>query len=65
MYVAPEARRKGYAAHLLSEAFDRLRRRDIVLVEAHVMQTNAPALALYKKLGYTHEDQGIVFRKEQ
>jgi ribosomal protein S18 acetylase RimI-like enzyme len=64
MYVAPEARRKGYAAHLLSEAFDRLRRRDIVLVEAHVMQTNTPALELYKKLGYTHVDQGIVFRKE-
>jgi GNAT superfamily N-acetyltransferase len=64
MYVDPEARRHGYAAHLLNEAFDRLRRRGIVLVEAHVMQTNAPALALYEKLGYAHVDQGIVFRKE-
>jgi ribosomal protein S18 acetylase RimI-like enzyme len=64
MYVAPDERRHGYAAHLLSEAFDRLRRRGIVLVEAHVMQTNVPALALYKKLGYIHVDQGVVFRKD-
>jgi GNAT superfamily N-acetyltransferase len=64
MYVSPNVRRQGYAVHILSEAFDRLRRRGIVLVEAQVMQSNEPALALYKKLGYTHVDQGVVFRKE-
>lgn len=65
MYVSPDARRHGYATHLLSETFARLRRRGVVLIEAHVMHNNETALALYRKLGFLDVDQGAVFRKEQ
>lgn len=64
MYVSPDVRRQGYATHLLSEVFDRLRRRGVVLIEAHVMQANEPALALYRKLGFEDVDEGVIFRKE-
>jgi ribosomal protein S18 acetylase RimI-like enzyme len=49
---------------LLGEAFTRLVGRGVARVEAQTMQTNLPALALYKKLGFSQVDEGIVFRKE-
>ncbi len=64
LQVPPEARRQGYATYLLSEAFQRLRKGGMVLIEAQTMQHNEPALALYKKLGFTPVDEGVVFRKE-
>jgi ribosomal protein S18 acetylase RimI-like enzyme len=64
LHVASECRRQGLATFLLGEAFARLRGRGIVLVEAQTMQHNAPALALYDKLGFTKVDEGIVYRKE-
>jgi ribosomal protein S18 acetylase RimI-like enzyme len=57
-------RRQGLATFLLVDAFERLRSRGIVLVEAQTMQNNAPALALYAKLGFTKVDEGVVYRKE-
>jgi ribosomal protein S18 acetylase RimI-like enzyme len=63
--VLPEARRKGLATLLLSDAFTRLRNRGIVIVEAQTMQGNAPALAMYEKLGFQAVDHGDVFRKER
>jgi GNAT superfamily N-acetyltransferase len=62
--VASDERRKGLATFLLGEAFDRLRSRGILNVEAQTMQHNAPALALYSRLGFKQVDEGIVFRKE-
>lgn len=62
--VAPEQRRKGLATFLLGEAFDRLRNRGVLLVEAQTMPQNAPALALYTKLGFQQIDEGVVYRKE-
>jgi ribosomal protein S18 acetylase RimI-like enzyme len=61
--VPNDERRKGLATFLLAEAFERLRTRGVVLVEAQTMQQNAPALALYEKLGFAKVDEGIVYRK--
>ena len=61
---AERQRRKGLATFLLGEAFERLRNRGIVLVEAQTMQHNAPALALYEKLGFKKVDEGVVYRKD-
>lgn len=62
--VPSDQRRKGLATFLLGEAFDRLRNRGIILVEAQTMQQNAPALTLYDKLGFKKVDEGIVYRKD-
>lgn len=63
LYVDPARRRTGLATYLLSEAFERLRQRGVVLIEAQTMQNNVPALALYDKLGFNQVDQGVVYRK--
>jgi ribosomal protein S18 acetylase RimI-like enzyme len=63
LHVSPEARRQGLATFLLGEAFNRLRSRGIVLVEAQTMRGNTPALAMYQKLGFQTVDSGYVFRK--
>jgi ribosomal protein S18 acetylase RimI-like enzyme len=62
--VATDQRRKGLATFLLSEAFDRLRSRGVLLVEAQTMQHNEPALKLYEKLGFKQVDEGVVYRKD-
>jgi GNAT superfamily N-acetyltransferase len=64
LHVPPEHRRKGLATFLLSEAFDRLRNRGILLIEAQTMQQNAPALAMYNRLGFKQIDEGVIYRKE-
>jgi ribosomal protein S18 acetylase RimI-like enzyme len=64
LHVAVARRRQGLATFLLSEAFTRLHNRGIARVEAQTMQHNAPALALYEKLGFAQVDEGVVFRKE-
>jgi GNAT superfamily N-acetyltransferase len=64
LHVATTRRRAGLATFLLGEAFERLRNRGILIVEAQTMQQNAPALALYEKLGFKKVDEGIVYRKE-
>jgi GNAT superfamily N-acetyltransferase len=64
LHVATDRRRLGLATYLLSEAFERLRSRGVLLVEAQTMQQNVPAIALYQKLGFTQVDEGVVYRKE-
>jgi ribosomal protein S18 acetylase RimI-like enzyme len=64
LQVTDTRRRQGLATFLLVEAFERLRKRGIVFVDAQTMQHNAAALALYKKLGFAKVDEGIVYRKE-
>jgi ribosomal protein S18 acetylase RimI-like enzyme len=61
--VTDTRRRQGLATFLLVDAFERLRNRGIAIVEAQTMQQNAPALALYAKLGFTKVDEGVVYRK--
>jgi ribosomal protein S18 acetylase RimI-like enzyme len=62
--VPADQRRKGLATFLLAEAFERLRGRGVVLVEAQTMQHNEPAIRLYEKLGFKKVDEGIVYRKD-
>jgi GNAT superfamily N-acetyltransferase len=62
--VPNDQRRKGLATFLLGEAFERLRNRGVLLVEAQTMQENTPAVALYERLGFKKVDEGIVYRKE-
>jgi ribosomal protein S18 acetylase RimI-like enzyme len=64
LQVSPARRRQGLATHLLGEAFTRMVGRGVARVEAQTMQTNLPALALYRKLGFSQVDEGVVFRKE-
>ncbi len=62
--VESTRRRQGIATYMLSEAFTRLRTRGIMVVEAQTMQSNAPALAFYAKLGFEKVDEGVVYRKD-
>ena len=62
--VSNDQRRKGLATFLLAEAFERLRARGILFVEAQTMKQNAPALTLYDRLGFKKVDEGIVYRKD-
>jgi GNAT superfamily N-acetyltransferase len=62
--VPSDQRRKGLATFLLGEAFERLRNRGILLIEAQTMQQNAPALAMYAKLGFKQIDEGVMYRKD-
>jgi ribosomal protein S18 acetylase RimI-like enzyme len=64
LHVSHVERRKGLATFLLSDAFERLRSRGIQLVEAQTMQQNAPALAMYHRLGFKQVDEGVVYRKD-
>jgi GNAT superfamily N-acetyltransferase len=62
--VRTEHRRRGLASFLLGESFERLHNRGILRVEAQTMCENAPALALYDKLGFTRDDEGTIYRKD-
>jgi ribosomal protein S18 acetylase RimI-like enzyme len=64
LLVDANQRRQGLATFLISEAIRHLRERGISLIETQTMIHNAPALGLYKKLGFEQVDQGIVYRKE-
>jgi len=55
--------RRGLAIFLLSEAFRQFVRQGILLVEAQVMQQNAAALGVYRKIGFRQVGHGSVFRK--
>jgi len=48
----------------LGEAFERLRNRGILLIEAQTMQQNTPAITMYTKLGFKQVDEGVMYRKE-
>jgi GNAT superfamily N-acetyltransferase len=62
--VSSQRRRQGLATFLLGEAFQRLRTRGVLRIEAQTMQQNAPGIALYEKLGFTKVDEGVIYRKE-
>jgi ribosomal protein S18 acetylase RimI-like enzyme len=61
--VDPMYQRRGVATFLLSEAFRRFHRQGITLVEMQVAATNAPALNLFHKFGFTPSGEGKVYRK--
>ena len=62
--IDPSVRRQGLATFLVSEAMRQLSAYGVTVVEAQAMHSNKAALALYRRLGFTEVDEGIVFRKE-
>ena len=51
--VAPEMRRRGIAQELLRELERRARAMDLSFMTLEVRQSNAPAIALYEKHGFS------------
>ena len=51
--VAPEYRRQGIAEALVNALSEALREKDIRFLMLEVRVSNAPAIALYEKLGFT------------
>lgn len=50
--LAPEARGKGHSRPLLARHLDELSRRGVARVHLEVEEGNAPAIALYRRLGF-------------
>lgn len=50
--VAPEYRRKGIAEELVNTLIEQLKKRNILFLLLEVRVSNAPAIALYDKLGF-------------
>jgi ribosomal-protein-alanine N-acetyltransferase len=50
--TAPEARRRGVARALMDQAVEAGRRKGARLATLEVRRSNAPAIALYRSLGY-------------
>ncbi|MBS0209827.1 MAG: GNAT family N-acetyltransferase [Planctomycetes bacterium] len=61
--IADCERRQGLATFLIGESLKHLGELGFSLVEVQTMQHNAPARALYNKLGFRQVDTGSVLRK--
>jgi RimJ/RimL family protein N-acetyltransferase len=61
LMVAASARRRGIGSALMEEAMNWARDRGIVRLELTVFPHNAPAIALYRKLGF--QEEGILRRR--
>jgi len=57
IFCVPEWRRRGITTALLKEAFRRLRQEGFREVHLNVYEDNAPALSLYRSLGYAQTDR--------
>lgn len=51
--VAPESRRQGIAEQLIQKLIEELRKKDSSSLTLEVRASNAPAIALYDKMGFT------------
>ena len=51
--VHPDCRRKGIAAALITELVSRLKARGSRILRLEVRESNLPAIALYKAMGFT------------
>lgn len=56
-------RRQGLASYLVAEALHDLAQEGVTLVETQVVETNAAAISLFEKLGFTVADRGTLFTK--
>ena len=56
-------RRQGLASYLVAEALHDLAQEGVTLVETQVVETNAPAVSLFEKLGFTVADRGTLFTR--
>jgi ribosomal protein S18 acetylase RimI-like enzyme len=64
LIVLSEHQRKGLAQFLLGEALRQAHTEGAALAEAHVDQANAPAVALFRGLGFDEIDHAIAYRKD-
>lgn len=73
--VSPDARRRGIGEKLILELVERLKERDSHCLTLEVRAANAPAIALYEKLGFTQvgrrpnyyrnpKEDALILRKE-
>ena len=63
LWVAPTARRKGYAKSLLTEVIRRLRDELLTKVEVTIRDTNVEALRLFESLNFEQFDAGVVYQR--
>jgi ribosomal protein S18 acetylase RimI-like enzyme len=61
--IEGERRRGGLASYLVAEALHDLAQEGVTLVEAQVVETNAPAVKLFEKLGFAVADRGTLFTR--
>ncbi|OQY23622.1 MAG: hypothetical protein B6I35_03315 [Anaerolineaceae bacterium 4572_32.2] len=59
LVVAPDHRRRGYAAHLIAAGEQVLREQGMRVIAALVESDNPASLALFQKAGYVEIDVGI------
>ena len=62
--VFPKARGQGVATALLDKAAQDAARRDCAFLTLEVRESNAPAIALYEKMGYTQVGQRKNFYRD-
>ncbi len=73
--VSPECRRQGIAQSLIEALVTGLKAKDITSLSLEVRASNGPAIALYKKLGFTQvgrrpnyyrnpKEDALILRKE-
>jgi GNAT superfamily N-acetyltransferase len=61
--VTLEHRRKGYGRHLIGEIMKKARSQWNEIVDVQTRDTNLPALALYKALGFQQVETATLYRK--
>jgi ribosomal protein S18 acetylase RimI-like enzyme len=63
LVVGEQKKRQGHASYLLGETLRQFHQQGVSLAEARVDITNAPAFALFSKLGFTEVDRSTRYRK--
>ena len=60
--VEPEFRRKGFGRHLVAEILRHVRHQNTDVLSAQTSSENAPALSLYRSLGFEPVDVATLYR---
>lgn len=63
LIVKDASRRQGHGQALLLEVIRRMRQEQVTLAEAHIPETNVPAIATFQSVGFQPVDRGIVYRR--
>jgi len=63
LIVQESERQQGYGQALVVEVMRRIRQELVTLVEAHVAESNPPAMRMFESTGFTRVDTGVVYRR--